>query len=220
VVGTSTGGGVAGATYRYDPYGQDTTRVESTSTASELGYTGQLRLSNGLYVTGIRVYDARMRQFLQPDVLTPMSYTYAAGDPINRIDPSGMLDEPPRYNNAPEETIIVTGSRIRRELYEWEVFMWESHRLSSAHDLARATARNRSGGERPGRRITDREINAARRSWRNVLPGPLQLTIQDDSKIRVLTVPGLKSWTQDVCQSGCDSMLRTTTHTPSTWMLE
>jgi RHS repeat-associated protein len=94
VIATSTGGGVAGATYRYDVYGSMTVQAESVDTASELGFTGQLRLSGGLYVMGIRVYDAKLRQFLQPDVLNPMSYTYAGGDPVNRIDPTGMIDTP------------------------------------------------------------------------------------------------------------------------------
>ena len=43
---------------------------------------------------GIRIYDPKLRQFLQPDVLDPMSYTYAGGVPANRIDPTGMIDTP------------------------------------------------------------------------------------------------------------------------------
>jgi RHS repeat-associated protein len=94
VVATSTDGSVAGATYGYDVYGGMTTDAESPDTASELGFTGQLRLSGGLYVMGIRVYDAGLRQFLQPDVFNPLNHTYAGGDPINRFDPTGMLDAP------------------------------------------------------------------------------------------------------------------------------
>ena len=94
VVATSTDGGVAGASYRYDVYGSMTVQAESADTASELGFTGQLRLSGGLYVMGIRVYDSKLRQFVQPDILNPMSYTYAGGDPVNRIDPTGMIDTP------------------------------------------------------------------------------------------------------------------------------
>jgi RHS repeat-associated protein len=94
VVATSTDGGAAGASYGYDVYGSMTVQTESPDTASELGFTGELRLSGGLYVMGIRIYDAGLRQFLQPDVLNPMSYTYAGGDPVNRIDPTGMIDTP------------------------------------------------------------------------------------------------------------------------------
>jgi len=50
---------------------------------------------------GIRAYDAKLRQFLQPDVLNPMSYTYAGGDPINFVDPTGR--SPRRARESSEE---------------------------------------------------------------------------------------------------------------------
>ena len=93
IVGTSTGGGVAGAKYRYDVYGlADTKSGETAASASELGYTGALKLSEGLLYLNARVYDPKTRRFLQPDNVDSRRYTYAGGDPINRIDPSGHKD--------------------------------------------------------------------------------------------------------------------------------
>jgi RHS repeat-associated protein len=92
VVATSIGGGVAGASYRYGPWGE--TRVaqgDSGDSRSERGFAGSIRLSGSLLVMGVRVYDSQLRQFLQPDPLDPMNYTYVNGDPVNRIDPTGML---------------------------------------------------------------------------------------------------------------------------------
>ena len=90
VVATSTDGAGTGALYRYDAYGNLTfAQGDSGDQASELGFAGRLRLSNGLHVMGNRIYDVRLRQFLQPDALNPMSYTYAGGDPINFVDPTG-----------------------------------------------------------------------------------------------------------------------------------
>lgn len=96
---------IAGSVSEHQLWRVTTVQAESPDTASELGFTGQVRLSGGLYVMGIRVYDAKLRQFLQPDVLNPMSYLYAEGDPINVIDPTGMAGE----------EIVITGSRYRRD---------------------------------------------------------------------------------------------------------
>ena len=92
VVATTLAGGVAGASYRYSPHGQTEIANEPGDSASELGYAGALKLSGGLLWMGARVYDPVLKIFLQPDPLAPFNYTYAGGDPINRWDPSGMLD--------------------------------------------------------------------------------------------------------------------------------
>jgi len=91
VVGTSTSGGIAGAAYRYDIYGQltATAGIETDLTASELGYAGALKLSDGLLHLKTRTYSPALRKFLQPDTVDPLRYTYVRGDPANLIDPSG-----------------------------------------------------------------------------------------------------------------------------------
>jgi len=90
IVGTSTNGGVAGAKYRYDVYGlADKPSGETITNASELGYTGALRLSEGLVYLNARVYDPKTRRFLQPDNVDSRRYAYAGGDPVDSIDPGG-----------------------------------------------------------------------------------------------------------------------------------
>jgi RHS repeat-associated protein len=93
VVATSLGGGSVGASYRFGPWGD--TRVaqaDAGDAASEQGFAGAIRLSGSLLVMGVRVYDSELRQFIQPDPLDPMMYTYVGGDPINRKDPTGLGD--------------------------------------------------------------------------------------------------------------------------------
>jgi RHS repeat-associated protein len=92
VVATTLAGGVAGATYRYPAHGAlEAVAGDAGDAASELGYTGTLRLTGGLLWMGARVYDPALKIFLQPDPLSPHSYTYADGDPINKWDPTGLL---------------------------------------------------------------------------------------------------------------------------------
>jgi RHS repeat-associated protein len=101
VVATTLGGGAVGANYRYGPHGKvEAATGDSGDTASELGYAGALRLSGGLLLMGARVYDPTVRVFMQPDPLLPHTFTYASGDPVNRVDPTGMGDKPPKKCDA------------------------------------------------------------------------------------------------------------------------
>ncbi len=60
---------------------------------------------------GVRVYDTQLRQFLQPDPIDPMTYTYVGGDPLNRIDPTGMVSEAvdPPMPRSDAEVMLFTG---------------------------------------------------------------------------------------------------------------
>ncbi len=101
VVATSLGGGSSGARYRWGVHGDLSVALSETAdSASELGFTGSLRLSGGLLVMGRRIYDPKLRQFLQPDIIGPMTYTYAGGDPINFVDPSGTSPVIPEGRDA------------------------------------------------------------------------------------------------------------------------
>ena len=75
----------------YGAYGQ------STTGASRLGYAGTLREQDtGWYFLGdYRIYNPVLMRFHSRDSLSPFGegglngYAYCAGDPVNRIDPSG-----------------------------------------------------------------------------------------------------------------------------------
>jgi RHS repeat-associated protein len=82
-----------GAIYRYDTYGVMVAKSETSSdAASEIGFTGGIRLSEGLLALGARIYYPALRQFLQPDNFAAGRYSYAGVDPVNRIDPTGHDD--------------------------------------------------------------------------------------------------------------------------------
>jgi RHS repeat-associated protein len=94
VVATTLGGGLRGANYRFGPYGEQTVAVgENADTRSDRGYTGALRLTAGLVYLADRVYDPALRRFLQADGVEPSNYSYAGGDPINSVDPTGNEEE-------------------------------------------------------------------------------------------------------------------------------
>lgn len=88
VIATATHGGGGGSQYRYDPYG-NRQASEVAGAQSELGYTGGLQLSESLIHLNARVYNPRLRQFLQPDNVDALRRSYAEGDPQNGVDPSG-----------------------------------------------------------------------------------------------------------------------------------
>jgi RHS repeat-associated protein len=91
VVATTTAGGNIGISYRYLPSGavDKVVGTEADETASELGFIGGTKLSGGLVHLRARAYSPLLRRFLQPDTIDLRRYTYAHGDPLNFVDPTG-----------------------------------------------------------------------------------------------------------------------------------
>jgi RHS repeat-associated protein len=99
-----TEGGVVTETYAYDPYGRQTTTTSSAAgKANPIGFTGgtfdrlNLITASRLVHLGHRWYDPNRGRFTQQDNLTVMGdpsrgnrYDYAAADPVNLIDPTGL----------------------------------------------------------------------------------------------------------------------------------
>ncbi|MFF0276907.1 RHS repeat-associated core domain-containing protein [Streptomyces sp. NPDC004330] len=78
-------------TYAYTPYGTDYgAPVESFS--QPYSYAGAYLDPTGLYKMGARYYDPHLGRFTQPDPSGQETnpYLYAAGDPINHSDPTGL----------------------------------------------------------------------------------------------------------------------------------
>jgi len=97
VAAVTDGAGAVAASFTYDPYG----RVLASTGTSELTYLGGwgvLADPNGLYQTGMRMYDPEARRFLTEDPLGLSAslnlYGYTSGDPVNGIDPSGGQADP------------------------------------------------------------------------------------------------------------------------------
>jgi RHS repeat-associated protein len=90
VIGLVDATGKRTATYSYGPYGEART---ATGTNQPYRYTGTYLDPSGLYKMGARYYDPQLGRFTQPDPSgqEKNSYLYAAGDPINNTDPSGLL---------------------------------------------------------------------------------------------------------------------------------
>ncbi len=91
VVGLVDTSGKRTATYSYGPYGE--TRANS-GTDQPFRYTSAYLDPSGLYKMGHRYYDPHLGRFNQPDPSGQESnpYLYTNGDPVNGMDPTGLLD--------------------------------------------------------------------------------------------------------------------------------
>ena len=90
LTGTS---GSSEATMTYDAYGNKT--GSTGIAATPMGYDAQYTSSDtGLIYLRAREYDPATGQFLSVDPLAPITeapYTYTADNPLNGVDPSGMI---------------------------------------------------------------------------------------------------------------------------------
>ncbi|MNP04334.1 hypothetical protein D3C76_962450 [compost metagenome] len=83
--------------YPYSPYGHCPARSESNTL---LAFNGEpLDSATGCYAlgNGYRMYNPTLERFCSPDNISPFgkgglnAYMYCAGDPVNRVDPTGHL---------------------------------------------------------------------------------------------------------------------------------
>lgn len=80
--------------YSYDPYGQERATTEGAAEENIIRYAGaQYDIETGLYKMGHRYYDPSTGRFTQPDPsgAEENQYLYAANNPTNFVDPTGLL---------------------------------------------------------------------------------------------------------------------------------
>jgi RHS repeat-associated protein len=93
VVGLFSGTGTFEGGYSYAPYGEARFTATATAvTSNPLQYIGGYKDSTGLYKLGARYYDTGAGRFTQFDPSGQESnpYAYAACNPINAKDPTGL----------------------------------------------------------------------------------------------------------------------------------
>jgi RHS repeat-associated protein len=117
---TNSSGETVG-TYRYGPNGA-VWKVTGTKT-TQLGFAGQYRMSaqKQLIYLRARTYDPVTAQFLSPDPLAAVSgetYAYAAANPVNLTDPSGLSPSSGDCPCPPCEDDIWDPGAARRQIPE------------------------------------------------------------------------------------------------------
>lgn len=89
VVGLTDSSGKLVNSYAYDPYGNTTSVSETVS--NPFRFIGAIwDASTGLYKMGDRYYDPTVGRFTQLDPLGE-GYVYASDNPINFVDPGGLM---------------------------------------------------------------------------------------------------------------------------------
>jgi RHS repeat-associated protein len=93
--------------YGYDPYGNS---LQSTTLLTDFGYAGMFHnADSGLYLTQFRVYDPSIGRWLTREPIgetgDPLAnlYGYAAENPINEADPTGLC---PGFCQLPNGQIV------------------------------------------------------------------------------------------------------------------
>jgi RHS repeat-associated protein len=145
VRGTVSGSGALTGTTSYDAWGNPSSAGGLTA-ATPFGFAGGYTDPDGLIYLVNRYYDPATGQFtsVDPDIsATLQPYAYAAGDPVDQTDPTGM--DPPggggggssyskRYFYARNFTV----GAIKHQLSTWTYRI--VHGLASAGHLAKAAA--------------------------------------------------------------------------------
>ena len=117
-------GGARFASYRYDDWGvatasqtATTSAIPSATVVADLATRQPLRYAgycydehSRLYYLSARSYDPLTRQFVSKDPAKAdgeeSAYQYCGGDPVGKVDPSGMHDDSPRW---PPKTLSKSG---------------------------------------------------------------------------------------------------------------
>lgn len=97
--------------YEYGPYGE--ARLTSETVPNPWRYIGgYLDTQTGLYKFGFRYYSPELGRFLQPDPANNIThdYTYAAGNPVNFTDLTGLRSAAGVYGIACGVGAIVAGA--------------------------------------------------------------------------------------------------------------
>jgi RHS repeat-associated protein len=98
---TANSSGGLFAELRYKPWGEER-YTNGVTTPTRRQYTGQIKDAEiGLYFYNARYYSSALGRFLSADTLVPQAsdpqswnrFSYTRNNPVNRIDPSGHMDE-------------------------------------------------------------------------------------------------------------------------------
>ena len=127
------------ATFSYDAYGNPTGSTGTQTTP--FGYAGEYtEADTGLVYLRARYYDPATGQFLTRDPLemtTGAPYGYAAGDPANLTDPSGLCNINPFSDDNCAKAAVETANTVATRA--WEGAVGEADGITSTLSLGHVT---------------------------------------------------------------------------------
>ena len=108
--------GVVQQSMSYDPYG-----IPLGTTPADFGFTGEQTDASGLNYRRARYYEPQLGTFIKQDLMeTPNRYAYVSGNPVNRVDPTGLFDEDTcrvEHGDYMERIAIQAGVRLSNGQY-------------------------------------------------------------------------------------------------------
>ncbi len=107
-VATADGAGLGNSAFAYEPYGA----TSFSGVGSHFQFTGRVPIGTGLYHYRARYYDPIAGSFISEDPITFLGgdinrYRYVRNNPVNFVDPFGLLDRRLRLVNASREALNV-----------------------------------------------------------------------------------------------------------------
>jgi RHS repeat-associated protein len=123
VVAISTSGGAASSINAYDEYGIPARTNASIAAGGRFQYTGQVWLPEiGLYYYKARMYSPTLGRFMQTDPIGYKDginwYDYVDGDPVNRVDPTGLLQDSFELATQRDDQALLRGEITPEEYRE------------------------------------------------------------------------------------------------------
>jgi len=136
--------------YEYMPYGEMLMELSNQDYNNPYKYNGkEFDAATGYYYYGARYYDPKRSFWLSVDPLAEITnspYAYVWNDPVNFVDPTGMMGEKPGGKGGPDPNKIYDGGSIQEVIVKGKKTNLRT-RLGQSLGLWGSSLRNSTAGD-------------------------------------------------------------------------